>query len=111
AADGATTGGRIEFDLDWAMLAQTGNWYICCADNGDAMNRVDLERYMTTLAVVGAGGTQSIHANQGMGLKISGPTRHKEGVLIRSWHKGQGWAIQVGWNKQTKQYGAIPLGP
>ncbi|HVT64288.1 MAG TPA: hypothetical protein VHD81_03980 [Mycobacteriales bacterium] len=109
-AEGVSTGGRIEFDVDWAMFAQTGVRYVCCADNGDAMNRSNLERYMTTLAVEGAGGNQSIHGNQGMGLKISGPTRHKEGVLIRSWLNGQGWAIQVGWNKQDKQYGAIPLG-
>lgn len=109
-AQRVATGGRIEFDVDWAMFAQTGVRYFCCADNGDAMNRSNLERYMTTLAVEGAGGNQSIYGNQGMGLKISGPTRHKEGVLIRSWLNGQGWAIQVGWNKQTKQYGAIPLG-
>ena len=52
-SDGATAGGRIEFDVDWNLLAQTGRWYICCADNGDGMTRSQLERYTTTLAVQG----------------------------------------------------------
>ena len=111
AGVGSTANGRIVFDVDWAMLNQTGNWYLSCADNGDGMNRVDLERYTTTLAVQGAGGKQAITGNQGMGLKISGPTRHREGVLIRSLKAGEGWAVQVGWNKSDKEYGLIPLGP
>ena len=64
---------------------------------------------MTTLAVQGAGGNQSLAGNQGMGLKISGPTRHKEGVLIRSLKDGESTMVQVGWNGQ--EYGLIPLGP
>jgi hypothetical protein len=108
-AAGDTSGGRIEIDIDWAMLEATGNWYVSCADDGDGMSRVELERYMTTLAVQGAGLNQSLTGNQGMGLKISGPTRHKEGVLIRSMKDGERTMVQVGWNKQTRQYGLIPL--
>ena len=66
------------------------------------------ERYMTTLAVVGANQNQSIVGNQGMGLKISGPTRHKRGVLIRSLKNGERSMVQVGWD--GKQYGLIQLG-
>ncbi|WNB86463.1 hypothetical protein [Cellulomonas sp. ATA003] len=110
-ATGAAGGGRIEFDVDWALHAQSGaTWFLCCADNGDGMDRYTLERYMTTLAVEGAGANQSLQGNQGMGLKISGPTRHKEGLLIRSLRDGQGSMIQIGWDKRTRQYGAIPLG-
>src|SRR2546423_4156155 len=82
AADGSRQGGRVEFDVDWSLHGQTGRWYVCCADNGDGMDRSQLEKYTTTLAVQGAGLSQSIQGNQGMGLKISGPTRHKKGVLI-----------------------------
>lgn len=100
--------GRIEFDVDWSMLESTGNWYVACADNGDGMNRAELERYMTTLAVIGAGQNQHLQGNQGMGLKISGPTRHKEGVLIRSMKGGERTMVQVGWTGH--EYDLIPLG-
>ncbi len=107
-AERSADGGRIEFDVDWPMLAATGQWFISCADNGDAMTRSQLERYTTTLAVVGAGQSQSLTGNQGMGLKISGPTRHKKGVLIRSQRGDERTMVQVGWNGQ--EYGLIPLG-
>jgi hypothetical protein len=108
-ADGVSTGGRIEFDVDWSMHAATGKWYVACSDNGDGMTRSNLERYTTTLAVQGAGGKQSLHGNQGMGLKISGPTRHKNGVLIRSSKSDERTMVQIGWNGE--QYGMIPVGP
>jgi hypothetical protein len=106
-ADGLADG-RIVFDVDWPMFEQSGQWLTACADNGDAMTRSELERYTVTLAVLGAGGNQSIHGNQGMGLKISGPTRHKNGVLIRSLRDGEAWMLQLGWNGH--EYGLIPLG-
>lgn len=109
--EGSVKNGRIEFDVDWAMLANTGSWYVSCADNGDGMNRAELEKYMTTLAVRGANENQSLTGNQGMGLKISGPTRHKEGLLIRALKDGDATMIQVGWNRELRQYGLIPIGP
>ena len=107
-ADG-TGKGRIEFDVDWTLHEQTGRWYISCADNGDGMTRAELDRYTTTLAVQGAGRNQSLRGNQGMGLKISGPTRHKKGVLIRSMKNGECTAVQIGWD--GFEYGLIPIGP
>ena len=55
-----------------------------------------------------AGRNQSIHGNQGMGLKISGPTRHKNGVLIRSTKDGDRTMVQVGWD--GSEYNLIPVG-
>lgn len=107
--DGNGTGGRIVCDVDWTMLGETGHWYISCADNGDGMTRSELDKYTTTLAVIGADQNQSIRGNQGMGLKISGPTRHKRGVLIRSMKDGQRTAVQIGWD--GAEYGLIPIGP
>jgi hypothetical protein len=109
-AEGKKTGGRIEFDVDWSLHAQAdGNpWYVSCSDNGDGMTRSELEKYTTTLAVQGAGQKQSIHGNQGMGLKISGPTRHKKGILIRSLKNGERTMVQIGWN--GSEYGLIPIG-
>lgn len=109
AAEGVQAGGRIEFDVDWPFHEKTGEWRISCADNGDGMSRAELERYMTTLAVVGAGQNQSITGNQGMGLKIAGPPRHRRGVLIRSLKDGEPTMVQVGWN--GSEYGLIPIGP
>jgi len=103
------TPGRIEFDVDWNLHVKTGRWLISCTDNGDGMTRYELERYTTTLAVQGAGRNQSVHGNQGMGLKISGPTRHKQGVLIRSLKNGERTRVQVGWDGH--EYGLIPIGP
>jgi hypothetical protein len=107
--DGAEGGGRIEFDVDWPLYGQTGEWQICCIDNGDGMSHVDLERYTTTLAVEGANRNQSLTGNQGMGLKIAGPTRHKRGVLIRSLRDNEAWMVQVGWDGD--EYGLIQIGP
>jgi hypothetical protein len=100
--------GRIVFDVDWPLLGETGKWFTSCADNGDGMSRSELERYMTTLAVQGAGGQQSLFQNQGMGLKISGPTKHKNGVLIRSLKNGERTMVQIGWTGE--EYDLIPLG-
>jgi hypothetical protein len=105
--EGSEAGGRIEFDVDWSLRERTGRWYIACSDNGDGMSRRELERYMTTLAVEGAGRNQSLAGNQGMGLKISGPTRHKKGVLIRSLKDGSGTMVQIGWD--GTEYGLIPV--
>src|SRR5258705_6776376 len=109
-ADDSKTRGRIELDVDWSLHASVDDspWYVACSDNGDGMKRSELDRYTTTLAVIGAGGNQSIRGNQGMGLKISGPTRHKEGVLIRSLKDGERTMVQVGWD--GREYGLIPLG-
>lgn len=107
---GLDSGGRIEFDVDWHLhAARPEEWLLSCSDNGDGMTRAELERYMTTLAVIGAGQNQSITGNQGMGLKIAGPPRHRRGVLIRSFKHDQRTMIQVGWN--GSEYGLIPLGP
>ncbi|HET7446090.1 MAG TPA: ATP-binding protein [Solirubrobacterales bacterium] len=106
--EGGDASGRIEFDVDWPMHEGRGEWLVCCADDGDGMSRSELERYMTTLAVQGANDNQSIVGNQGMGLKIAGPTRHRRGVLIRSMKAGERTMVQVGWNGY--EYGLIPLG-
>ena len=108
-ASGAVSGGRIEFDVDWSLFAKTQRWYVSCSDNGDGMTQSELERYTTTLAVQGAGQNQSIRGNQGMGLKISGPTRHRKGVLIRSLKDGERTMVQVGW--VNGEYDLIPIGP
>lgn len=100
--------GRIEYDVDWALHEQDDDlWYLSIADNGDGMTRRELELYTTTLAVTGANRNQSITGNQGMGLKIAGPTRHKEGVLVRSLKDGQRTMVQLGWT--GREYALKPL--
>jgi Histidine kinase-, DNA gyrase B-, and HSP90-like ATPase len=100
--------GRIEMDVDWALHKQDPTlWYLSVADNGDGMTRSEIERYTTTLAVTGANQNQSLTGNQGMGLKISGPTRHKEGILLRSLKDGERSMVQIGWT--GIEYDLIPL--
>lgn len=100
--------GRIDADVDWELHEQDpDSWYLAIADNGDGMSHSELERYMTTLAVTGANQNQSITGNQGMGLKISGPTRHKRGILLRSLKTGQATMVQIGWT--GREYDLIPL--
>jgi hypothetical protein len=100
--------GVIEFDVDWALHAQNNSlWYLSVADNGDGMTRGEIEKYTTTLAVTGANQNQSITGNQGMGLKISGPTRHKKGILLRSLKDGQRTMVQIGWT--GREYDLVPL--
>ncbi len=104
----AAAPGHIEFDVDWALHAQDDSlWYLSVADNGDGMTRAELEKYTTTLAVAGANQNQSITGNQGMGLKISGPTRHKQGILLRSLKEGQRTMVQIGWT--GLEYDLMPL--
>ncbi len=107
AGKGAPSPGRIEFDVDWPLLASEERWYIACADNGDGMTRAELERYVTTLAVTGANQNQSITGNQGMGLKIAGPTRHKDGVMVRSLKDGERTMVIIGWD--GREYGLLPI--
>ena len=100
--------GRIEMDVDWALHAQDPSlWYLSIADNGDGMTRAEIERYTTTLAVTGADQNQSLTGNQGMGLKISGPTRHKQGILLRSLRNGERSMVQIGWT--GLEYDLLPL--
>lgn len=100
--------GCIEMDVDWAMHAQDPSlWYLSVADNGDGMTKGEIERYITTLAVTGANQNQSLTGNQGMGLKISGPTRHKQGILLRSLKNGERSMVQIGWN--GLEYDLLPL--
>lgn len=108
-----SSGGRIEFDVDWPLFESTDppTRYLSCADDGDGMTRSELERYMTTLAVQGAGDNQSVTGNQGMGLKISGPTRHRRGLLIRSMKNGERTMVQIGWSEAAREYDLIPIGP
>jgi hypothetical protein len=79
--------GRIEIDIDWAIPGLLDDFSapkVCVAGNGDGMARAEISKYATTLAVEGANQNQGIRGNQGCGLKIAGPPRHRAGVLIRS---------------------------
>jgi len=99
--------GRIEFDVDWNWI--DAGWYVSCADDGDGMTRAEIEKYSTTLAVIGANNNQSMTGNQGMGLKISGPTRHPQGVLIRSMKNGECTMVRLGYDYVRAEYDLLPI--
>lgn len=97
----------IRVGVDWTNVdyqATTGSepvWRLSVLGNGDGMTREELQRYAKTLAVSGANNNQSKGGNQGMGLKISGPTRHPAGVSIRTLRNGEATMCRLGRDAHT----------
>jgi len=97
----------IRVGVDWTHIdaeASSGDdptWRLSVLGNGDGMTREELERYAKTLAVVGANNNQGKGGNQGMGLKISGPTRHPAGVSIRTLRHGEATMCRLGRDART----------
>lgn len=105
----------IRVGVDWttidAEVAQGGTpiWRLSVMGNGDGMTREEVQRYAKTLAVSGANNNQGKGGNQGMGLKISGPTRHPAGVSIRTLRDGEATMCKLGRDPHTG-YDFLPLG-
>jgi hypothetical protein len=97
----------IRVGVDWTHVdaeIAAGNepvWRISVIGNGDGMTRAQVERYAKTLAVSGANNNQGKGGNQGMGLKISGPTRHPAGVSIRTLRNGEATMCKLGRDPKT----------
>jgi len=106
----------IRVGVDWthidAEIAE-GNepvWRLSVIGNGDGMTRTEVEKYAKTLAVRGANRNQGKGGNQGMGLKISGPTRHPAGVSIRTLRNGEATMCTLGRDPKTG-YDFLQIGP
>lgn len=114
-AAGEQYGPWIRIGVDWTRVdygASAGaepTWRLSVLGNGDGMTREELQRYAKTLAVSGANNNQSKGGNQGMGLKISGPTRHPAGVSIRTLRNGEATMCRLGRDPQTG-YDFLPIG-
>lgn len=106
----------IRIGVDWRSIdAQVGAgidpvWRLSVLGNGDGMTRDELQRYAKTLAVTGANNNQRKGGNQGMGLKISGPTRHPAGVSIRTLRDGEATMCKLG-RDPRKGYDFLPFEP
>lgn len=105
----------IRVGIDWTHIdAEIGSgdepvWRLSVLGNGDGMTREELQRYAKTLAVSGANNNQSKGGNQGMGLKISGPTRHPAGVSVRTLRNGEATMCLLGRDPKTG-YDFLPIG-
>lgn len=104
----------IRVGVDWTRVeveAREGEpvWRLSVLGNGDGMTANELQRYAKTLAVSGANNNQGKGGNQGMGLKISGPTRHPAGVSIRTLRDGEATMCKLGRDASTG-YDFLPIG-
>jgi hypothetical protein len=105
----------LRVGVDWTYIdAEVASgkepvWRLSVLGNGDGMTRAEVERYAKTLAVSGANNNQGKGGNQGMGLKISGPTRHPAGVAIRTLRNGEATMCKLGRDPKSG-YDFLPIG-
>src|SRR5436305_1256311 len=81
---GDSSPGRIIWDIDWSFYASNQVYKLSITDNGDGMSPDDMVRYLNNLSVQGAGGTQGLTANFGVGAKITALARNPFGLVYRS---------------------------
>lgn len=120
AAEKIAAGGAYEpwirIGVDWTVVDSESKqglaptFRLSVMGNGDGMTRAQVERYAKTLAVRGANNNQGKGGNQGMGLKISGPTRHPAGVAIRTLRNGEATMCKLGRDPRTG-YDFLAIGP
>lgn len=107
--------GIIHWDVDWDHLQRTGNYKLCVIDNGDGMSPEQLTEYLNSLAVQGAGQTQSISQNFGVGAKITALYRNRYGLVYQSWREGKGAMVKLHRDDEAGVYGLarfqLPDGP
>src|SRR5689334_21798439 len=97
--------GLIRWDVDWDYLKRNGRHKLSIVDNGDGMNPEQMQSYLNALAVQGAGKTQSISENFGVGAKITALYRNSHGLIYQSWHDGKGAMVRLHRDDKKGVYG------
>jgi hypothetical protein len=97
--------GLIRWDVDWDYLKKDGRHKLSIVDNGDGMTPEQMQSYLNALAVQGAGKTQSISENFGVGAKITALYRNSHGLIYQSWHGGRGAMVRLHRDDQKGVYG------
>jgi hypothetical protein len=67
---------------------------LCCIDTGVGMTREELPAYLNDLTA--SGKTRSLHANYGVGAKVSAAGYNPAGVLYFTWQEGVGCFVELG---------------
>lgn len=86
---------------------QKGLAKLCCIDTGIGMTGPEMVKYINALAE--SSHQQSTMHNFGVGAKIAGAPRNKEGMLYLSWKDGRGAMVNLWKNPQTGVYGLRQL--
>ena len=97
--------GTIRWDVDWDHLKRTGQYKLSIVDNGDGMSPAQMLDYLNALAVQGAGQTQSISQNFGVGAKITALYRNSYGLVYQSWLDGKGAMVKLHRDDKAGEYG------
>jgi hypothetical protein len=101
--------GIIIWDVDWDHLKRTGQYKLSVIDNGDGMTPDQMEEYLNALAVQGAGGTQGISQNFGVGAKITALHRNSHGLVYKSWREGKGAMVKLHRDDERGEYGLASI--
>jgi hypothetical protein len=102
---GDATEGVIRWDVDWDHLKRTGHFKLSIVDNGDGMTPEQMHEYLNALAVQGAGQTQGISQNFGVGAKITALYRNSFGLIYQSWRDGKGAMVKLHRDDKEGVYG------
>lgn len=106
---GEVSPGKIVWDIDWPFYISNQSYKISVTDNGDGMSGEDMVRYLNSLSVQGASGSQGLTANFGVGAKITALARNPYGLVYRSWRNGHGAMVQLHRDDEQGEYGLCPF--
>ena len=87
---GVNNPGEIHWDIDWDNYENEGFYKLCIIDNGDGMTGNEMMNYLNHISVEGAGKSQGLKGNFGLGAKITTIRNNSEGVLYCSWKGNKG---------------------
>ena len=97
--------GIIRWDVDWDYLKRNDCFKLSIVDNGDGMSPEQMHDYLNALAVQGAGQTQGISQNFGVGAKITALHRNSCGLVYQSWRDGKGAMVKLHRDDKEGVYG------
>lgn len=103
--NGDSREGIIRWDIDWDHLNRANEYKLSVVDNGDGMNPDQMDEYLNSLAVQGAGATQSISQNFGVGAKITALYRNRYGLIYQSWIDSKGAMVKLHRDDKQGVYG------
>jgi len=90
--------GQIKWSRDPSYYKQYNVSKLCIGDNGDGMSA---EVMVSNLNNLGASIRKSQHFNFGCGAKVAVLTKNDEGLIIKSWIKGEkcGYMVLMTWSE------------
>jgi hypothetical protein len=97
--------GKIHWDIDWEHYEKGGHYKLCIIDNGDGMTGNEMMDYLNNISVEGAGKSQGIKGNFGLGAKITTISKNSEGVMYCSWKENRGALTLMHIDDETEAIG------